>query len=83
VLEFAPEEEREHQRFMFETELAAALTGAAQEDGIGWMTAEQWQALYDKLQRYEALSGPLADLSAAYSTTALEAIYEDGRLQWP
>ena len=30
VLEFAPEEEREHQRFMFETELAAALTGAAQ-----------------------------------------------------
>jgi len=83
VLKFAPEEEREHQKFMFETELAAALTGAAQENGIGWMTAEQWQALYDKLQRYEALSGPLADLSAAYSTTALEAIYEDGRLQWP
>jgi hypothetical protein len=47
------------------------------------MTAEQWQALYDKLQRYQALSGPLADLSAAYSTTALEAIYENGRLVWP
>jgi ABC-type nitrate/sulfonate/bicarbonate transport system substrate-binding protein len=83
VLRYAPEEQREHQRFMFETELAAALTGAAQTNGIGSMTAEQWQALYDKLQRYQALSGPLADLSAAYSTTALEAIYEDGRLQWP
>jgi ABC-type nitrate/sulfonate/bicarbonate transport system substrate-binding protein len=83
VLKYAPEEQREHQRFMFETELAAALTGAAQENGIGWMTAEQWQALYDMLERYEALSGPLADLPAAYSTTALEAIYENGELQWP
>jgi ABC-type nitrate/sulfonate/bicarbonate transport system substrate-binding protein len=83
VLKYAPEEQREHQRFMFETELAAALTGAAQENGIGWMTAAQWQALYDMLERYQALSGPLADLSAAYSTTALEAIYKNGELQWP
>jgi ABC-type nitrate/sulfonate/bicarbonate transport system substrate-binding protein len=30
VLKYAPEEQREHQRFMFDTELAAALTGAAQ-----------------------------------------------------
>ena len=36
-----------------------------------------------ELQRYEALSGPLADLPSAYSTTALEAIYQDGRLVWP
>jgi ABC-type nitrate/sulfonate/bicarbonate transport system substrate-binding protein len=83
VLQYAPEEEREHQRFMFETELAAALTGAAQQNGIGWMTPEQWQALYDKLQRYQALSGTLADLSAAYSTQALEAVYNEGQLQWP
>jgi ABC-type nitrate/sulfonate/bicarbonate transport system substrate-binding protein len=83
VLKYAPEEQREHQRFMLDTELAAALTGAAQQNGIGWMTAEQWQALYDKLQRYQALSGPLADLSAAYSDQALRNIYQDGRLQWP
>jgi len=83
VLKYGPDEEREHQRFMFETELAAALTGAAQQNGIGWMTPEQWQALYDKLQRYQALSGPLADLSAAYSDQALRNIYENGWLQWP
>jgi putative hydroxymethylpyrimidine transport system substrate-binding protein len=83
VLKFAPDEEREHQKFMFETELAAALTGAAQENGIGWMTPEQWQALYDMLERYDALSGPLADLSAAYSDQALRSIYQDGRLVWP
>jgi hypothetical protein len=47
------------------------------------MTAEQWQALYDMLERYQALSGPLADLSAAYSTTALETIYKNGQLIWP
>jgi ABC-type nitrate/sulfonate/bicarbonate transport system substrate-binding protein len=83
VLKYAPEEQREHQKFMLETELASALTGAAQQNGIGWMTAEQWQALYDKLQRYQALSGPLADLSAAYSDQALRNIYQDGQLQWP
>jgi len=83
VLKYAPEEEREHQRFMFETELAAALRGAAEQNGIGWMTPEQWQALYDKLQRYQALSGTLADLSAAYSDVALRNIYNDGQLQWP
>jgi len=83
VLKYAPEEQREHQKFMLETELASALTGAAQQNGIGWMTAEQWQALYDKLQRYQALSGPLADLSAAYSDQALRNIYQDGQLVWP
>jgi len=83
VLRFAPDEDREHQKFMFETELAAALAGTAQQNGIGWMTAEQWQALYDQLERYQALSGPLTDLSAAYSDQALRNIYEDGRLQWP
>jgi ABC-type nitrate/sulfonate/bicarbonate transport system substrate-binding protein len=83
VLKFAPGEDREHQKFMFETELAAALVGGAQQNGIGWMTADQWQALYDKLQRYQALSGPLADLSAAYSDQALRNIYRDDQLQWP
>jgi len=83
VLRYAPGEDREHQRFMFETELAAALAGDAQENGIGWMTAQQWQALYDMLQRYQALSGPLADLSAAYSDQALRNIYTNGQLQWP
>jgi ABC-type nitrate/sulfonate/bicarbonate transport system substrate-binding protein len=83
VLKYAPEEDRDHQKFMFETELAAALTGAAQENGIGWMTPEQWQALYDMLERYEALSGPLADLSAAYSDQVLRNIFADGQLQWP
>ena len=83
VLKYAPDEQRDHQRFMFDTELAAALTGAAQQNGIGWMTAAQWQALYDQLEHYQALSGPLSDLSAAYSTQALQAVYKDGRLVWP
>ena len=81
VLKYAPQEDPEHQRFMLDTELAAALAGDAQENG--WMTAQQWQALYDMLQRYQALSGPLTDLSAAYSDQALRNIYTSGQLQWP
>lgn len=74
VLTFAPQQEREHQRFMLATELAAARVGAAvEEGGIGWFTPEQWQALYDTLVRYGALAGELDDLAAAYDRGPLEA----------
>ena len=56
VLKYAPDEQREHQRFMFETELAAALTGAAQKNGIGWMTR---RAVAGPLRQAPALRGPL------------------------
>lgn len=83
VLQYAPEADPDHQKYMLETELDAALTDLTEASGIGWMTDQQWQDLYDMLMRFEALSGPLDDLSAAYTDQFMHRIYQDGQLQWP
>ena len=82
VLEYATGEEREHQRFMLNTELAAAESQVTQENGLGWQTAEQWQALSASLREFGALTKPV-DAGAAFSDQFLSAIYKDGQLQWP
>ncbi len=83
VLQYAPQENRDHQRFMMETELQAALTGPVAQKGIGWQTAQQWVALHDFLVRYEALSSPLADPTAAFTNEFVQRAYRKGKLTWP
>ncbi len=83
VLEFAPTENRDHQRFMMDTELRAALLGPAYTNGLGWQTAEQWQTLHDFLVQYEGLSSPLADPTAAFTDRFVGQAYRDGQLIWP
>jgi len=82
VLKYATGEDREHQRFMLDTELAAAESDVTRENGLGWQTAEQWQALSASLRQFGALSKPV-DANAAFSDEYLSAIYKDGQLQWP
>jgi ABC-type nitrate/sulfonate/bicarbonate transport system substrate-binding protein len=82
VLRYATGEEREHQRFMLDTELAAADSDATRENGLGQQTAEQWQALAASLEEFGALSKPV-DATTAFSDEFLRAIYKDGQLQWP
>jgi ABC-type nitrate/sulfonate/bicarbonate transport system substrate-binding protein len=71
VLKYAPMENREHQLYMMETELAAAKEGAAGTGGIGSQTLEQWQRLHDYLVQYGALPAPLSNLNAAFTTQFL------------
>ena len=82
VLKYATGEEREHQRFMLDTELAAAESDVTRQNGLGWQTAEQWQALEASLEEFGALTKPV-DANTAFSDEALKAIYKDGQLQWP
>jgi ABC-type nitrate/sulfonate/bicarbonate transport system substrate-binding protein len=63
-----PETDPDHMRFMLETELADARG----PHGIGWQTAEQWQALHDALLTYEALAKPV-DVEDAFTTRFLPA----------
>ncbi len=83
VMGFAPQEDPAHQLFMMETELAAAFTGEAEANGVGWQTAEQWWALHDYLVKFEALESALDDPTAAFSDEFLQQAYEDGTLVWP
>jgi ABC-type nitrate/sulfonate/bicarbonate transport system substrate-binding protein len=78
VLEFAPEEDRDHQAYMMNTEIGMAHSSTADVSGIGWQTEEQWQRLHDHLVTFGALSGPLDDINEAFDTTFLSEIYADG-----
>ena len=78
VMEFAEQEDPEHQRYMLDTELEMAQSVTADASGIGSQTAEQWQQLHDYLVTYGALTGPLAEITEAFDDSFLSEIYEDG-----
>ena len=82
VMTFAPQEDREHQRFMLREELRNAEGPVTQANGLGAMTDEQWQALYDQLLEFEALTRPF-DYRTAYDDQFIRAIYDGTKLQWP
>ena len=67
VLEYAPEEDPEHQRFMLDTELEMAREGLSAGSGVGSQTLEQWQALHDYLIQYAALPAPIEDVSRVFT----------------
>jgi ABC-type nitrate/sulfonate/bicarbonate transport system substrate-binding protein len=76
VLEYAPGEDREHQRFMLDTELAAADSSVTRAHGLGWQTSEQWNALKTSLEEYDAISGNV-DADSAFSDRLLTAAYDE------
>lgn len=78
VLEFAPEEDGDHQMYMLETELDMAHGDASDANGIGWQTEEQWQRLHDYMVQYGALSGPLDEINDAFTDDFLSDVYADG-----
>ena len=82
ITKFAPNEQREHQGFMLDTELGDAVSPLTQERGLGWMSDAQWQALYEQLLEFEALPGPF-DYRTAYTDRFLKAVYEGNELNWP
>ena len=82
VLKYAENEKREHMRFMLTTEMADAVSPLTEANGLGWMTAEQWEAFHDSLLNYDALSAP-QDVGTAFNDSFLKEIYRDGELEWP
>jgi ABC-type nitrate/sulfonate/bicarbonate transport system substrate-binding protein len=83
VLQYASQEDRDHMRFMMDTELAAARSDVTQENGLGWMTGEQWQALHDNLVEFGGIPEPLDDVTVTYDDGSLQQAYQDGDLVWP
>lgn len=69
-----PEAEAAHQKYMLETELRDAYSDLTDQYGLGWQTAEQWQALADSLLKYNALAQPV-DVNGVFDNQFLEKIY--------
>lgn len=65
VMQYAPEEDREHQGFMLDTELEMAKVGVG-GGNMGIQSLEQWQALHDYLVQYGGLPQPVEDLSRVF-----------------
>ena len=66
----------DHQRFLLETDLAAA----ERADGIGRGDPEQWQSLLELLIDFEVIEGPI-DVNEAFVGSFVDELYESGELQ--
>lgn len=82
VMDFAPNENPDHQRYMLETEKRYAVSDLTRANGLGWQTAEQWKALDDTLVEFNAVARPV-DVSTVFTDRFLRDIYKEGHLQWP
>jgi ABC-type nitrate/sulfonate/bicarbonate transport system substrate-binding protein len=65
-----PETDREHMRFMLDAELKDRHSEFVEKNGVGWQTVEQWQALAEMLQVYDAM--PPVDITEVFTTSVLE-----------
>ncbi len=70
VMKYAPQEDRNHQSFMMNTELARAKTDLTTQNGYGWQTLDQWQKLEQALVDFKAIDKPV-DASQAFTTQFL------------
>jgi ABC-type nitrate/sulfonate/bicarbonate transport system substrate-binding protein len=71
VMKYAPQENREQQEFMLNTELARAKTEMTQANGYGWQTREQWQALAGSLVQHKIIDTEV-DVSKVFTMQFLE-----------
>ena len=78
----ADDADRLHERFILTTELGNAVSGLTDSNGLGWFTQEQFQALFDVLVQYGAITEEI-DIPQAIDRSALESIYTNGELQFP
>ncbi len=82
VMKYAPGEDRAHQRYMLDTEIAAAQNDLTKARGIGAMTKEQWSTLESFLSEYNAIPKRV-DVPTIYNDTFVNELYKSGKLVWP
>ena len=69
VMKYAgPDTNPDHMKFMLETELEDAQS----ENGYGWQSAEQWQALANMLAQHDVLPADM-DINQVFNSTILHA----------
>ena len=82
VMKYADKEDKDHMRFMLNTEINDAISSITNQNGIGWMEYDQWKAFHDSLRLYNAIDMDV-NIKDAMTTDLLMEIYENGELVWP
>ncbi len=71
VLKYAgPETDRDNMLFMLQTELKDLHSDITEQNGIGWQSEEQWQAMMDILVTYDSMK-PI-DVNQVFTNSLLE-----------
>jgi ABC-type nitrate/sulfonate/bicarbonate transport system substrate-binding protein len=78
VMKYAPQENRDQQQFMLETELARAASPL----GFGAQTREQWQRLADALVEHGVLK-KAPDVAKVFSAEVPAGFLRNGKVAWP
>lgn len=73
VLTYAEGADPAHMRFMLDAEFDDYESAVTEENGPGWQTTEQWQALADMLLTYNAIAAPV-DVEKAFTNQFLTKI---------
>ena len=81
VMKYATGEDPAHQRYMLDTEIAAAQNDLTRAQGIGAMSRERYVALRDFLLQYGGLAKTV-DVDAVFTDRFVKDLYKDGRLVW-
>lgn len=68
----AGEDQRAHQLFLFREDVRQAESSVTASEGIGWMTAEQWEANAEILLKYGVVT-EMPEAASSFTTEFLEA----------
>ena len=72
VMEYAPQEDPAHQRYMLDIELDQSRVGLGAGVDTGTQIIEQWQLLHDYLIQYGGLAAPIEDVNRVFRAGLLE-----------
>ena len=76
IMKYAQNEDKSHQIYMLRSEIKDAWSTITKENGLGWMSDNQWNRLYNYLNEWGAL-GKDIDINKVYTTSILEEVYSD------
>ena len=82
VMQFAPQEDRDHQRAMLDVELDMANGPVTASKGLGFSSRDQWQGFEESLLKYGGMKTS-SDVDKAYNEQLLSAVMRDGHVIWP
>ena len=80
VMKYAENENRDHMKFMLETELLDSQSGATVSGGVGSMNASRWTELRDVLLKFGAIEKSV-NIDDAVDDSLRASLFKDGKLK--
>lgn len=74
--------DREHNQFLWQTELKTITAASTDEVGVGYSADEEWQNMMDTMIKYGAIDGSVP-VDQLWDPQFVQSIYKDGQVIWP